>query len=175
MKNNSIRALAIGLLTLFMAACSTTSPTKATPTPEKAVETNTGTSGVVEPVGPSAAELALQKDQEFRANRTIHFDLDKYEIKMDSRELIEAHAKFLAKNPAVNVKLEGHADERGTPEYNIALGAKRANAIADMFRSYGVSNSQIEVVSYGEESPVDPGHSESAWAKNRRVEIKYNL
>ena len=167
------KALVFALTALMLAACTTT----ATKTDDSNTDMSdtSGTTTVIEPTGPTAEETALKKDQEMRAARTIYFDLDKHNIKMEYRELIQAHAKFLAKNPAVNVKLEGHADERGTPEYNIALGEKRAKAIADMFRSYGVSNSQIEVISYGEERPVAMGHNESDWAQNRRVQINYNL
>jgi len=174
MKNLTCKALVLSFFALFLASCTTTTGGQAT-APAETTTADTGTTGVVEPTGPTAEEIALQQDQAFTANRTIYFDLDKYDLKAEYRELIEAHAKFLAKNPAVNVKLEGHADERGTPEYNIALGEKRAKALADMFRSFGVSNSQIEVVSYGEERPVADGHNDEAWAKNRRVEIKYNL
>ncbi len=167
------KALVFALTALMLAACTTTA-TK-TDDSKTDISDTSGTTTVIEPTGPTAEEVALKKDQEMRAARTIYFDLDKHNIKMEYRELIQAHAKFLAKNPAVNVKLEGHADERGTPEYNIALGEKRAKAIADMFRSYGVSNSQIEVISYGEERPVAMGHNESDWAQNRRVQINYNL
>jgi peptidoglycan-associated lipoprotein len=105
--------------------------------------------------------------------REIFFDFDKYAIKSKFQSVLANHATYLADNPNTRIRLEGHADERGTPEYNIALGEKRAKAIAKIFMSYGVAKSQIEVISFGEERPAVMGHNESAWSKNRRVEIKY--
>jgi peptidoglycan-associated lipoprotein len=118
--------------------------------------------------------LAQEAKDAIRQNRTIYFDFDKSNVKDEFRDLIQAHAEYLAKNPSTNVKLEGHADERGTPEYNIALGEERAKALAEIFATFGVSSSQMETISLGEEKPVDMGHNEDAWAKNRRVEIIYN-
>jgi len=118
--------------------------------------------------------LAKEAESAMRANRTIYFDFDKSNVRDEFRDLIQAHAEYLAKNPSTNVKLEGHADERGTPEYNIALGEERAKALAEIFATFGVSSSQMESISLGEEKPVDMGHNEAAWEKNRRVEIIYN-
>ncbi len=118
--------------------------------------------------------LAKEAKEAIRQNRTIYFDFDKSNVKDEFRDLIQAHAEYLAKNPSTNVKLEGHADERGTPEYNIALGEERAKALAEIFATFGVSSSQMETISLGEEKPVDMGHNEAAWEKNRRVEIIYN-
>jgi peptidoglycan-associated lipoprotein len=114
----------------------------------------------------------IKKMQRMKA-REIFFDFDKYAIKSKFQSVLANHATYLADNPNTRIRLEGHADERGTPEYNIALGEKRAKAIAKIFMSYGVSKSQIEVISFGEERPAVMGHNESAWSKNRRVEIKY--
>ncbi len=167
------KTAALVLSLAFLAACTTKTEEKQTTTPpvkeEPAVVVKTA-----EQLAAEAAEAARVAGEKMRQERTIYFDFDKSNIKDEFRMLIEAHAKFLAKNPAINVKLEGHADERGTPEYNIALGEARAKAIADIFKTFGVADSQMEVISYGEERPVDPGHNEAAWAKNRRVEIVYN-
>lgn len=104
---------------------------------------------------------------------TVYFDFDKSNIRPDAYEILKAHAAYLSANPAVKVRLEGHADERGTREYNLALGERRGKAVANYLSANGASSSQLEVVSYGEERPIAEGHNEAAWAKNRRVEIKY--
>ncbi len=104
---------------------------------------------------------------------TIYFDFDKSDIRADSREILDLHAAYLLANPSVSVVLSGHADERGTREYNQALGERRGNSVKSYFQLKGVSASQMEVMSYGEERPAVMGHNRSAWAKNRRVEVKY--
>jgi len=129
----------------------------------------------------SAEELAAQKAKEaamkeqaaLREVRTIYFDFDQSTVKSEARAPLAAHAAFLSANPATKVVLEGHCDERGTKEYNIALGERRAKAVARFLKINGVSDSQIETVSYGEERPAATGHNDAAWAKNRRVYIEY--
>jgi peptidoglycan-associated lipoprotein len=101
----------------------------------------------------------------------VHFDFDSAVIKEDGRKLVAQWAEFLRNNRGARVTLEGHADERGTPEYNVALGERRANALRDLLVQQGVGAGQLSVTSMGEERPVDPGHNERAWRKNRRVEI----
>lgn len=107
------------------------------------------------------------------SKRTVYFDFDKSDIKPEARGIIEAHAKYLSNNRSASVTLEGHADERGTREYNIALGERRANAVRQLMTLMGASGQQIRTVSYGEERPVCTEHDESCWAQNRRVEIIY--
>jgi len=108
------------------------------------------------------------------AKRVIYFDFDQSDIKSEFRAIIQAHAEYLANNSNVSVTLEGHADERGTREYNIALGERRANAVQRMLTLQGVSVSQVRVISYGEERPAALGHDEASLALNRRVEFVYN-
>ena len=103
----------------------------------------------------------------------FYFDFDQTQVKPEAVQALRGHAKYLVANPSATVVLEGHADERGTREYNMALGERRAKAIARVLTVNGVSSSQIEVISYGEEKPVVMGHNESSWAQNRRVELKY--
>ena len=105
--------------------------------------------------------------------RTIYFEYDKSEIQEQYRKIVEAHATYLSGHPNVTVTLEGHADERGSREYNLALGERRAVAVQRQLTLLGVQPSQIRTVSYGEERPIATGHDESAWSKNRRVEIVY--
>lgn len=107
------------------------------------------------------------------SNRVIYFDFDQSDINLEYREIIEAHARYLAGNTSARVRLAGHCDERGTREYNLALGERRANAVSRLMNMLGASDNQLETNSHGEEQPVDPGHNESAWRQNRRVEIEY--
>lgn len=104
----------------------------------------------------------------------IYFDFDRSDIKSEARGVIEAHARYLVDHPNVRITLEGHADERGTREYNLGLGERRAKAVKQVMELLGVSGSQIEIISYGEEKPAVMGHDESAWSKNRRVVIVYH-
>lgn len=106
-------------------------------------------------------------------SRVVYFDFDKYDIRYDAEAILSAHAAYLSANPGARVRVEGHADERGTREYNMALGERRAKAVAAYLASKGASSSQIEVISYGEERPVALGHEESSWAQNRRAELQY--
>ncbi|MEC4749750.1 peptidoglycan-associated lipoprotein Pal [Methylomicrobium sp. Wu6] len=104
---------------------------------------------------------------------TIYFMLDSSQIQPDFEPVIAAHARYLAGHPGQRVALEGHADERGSREYNIALGENRSKSVANLMRAQGVSDSQLEVVSYGEEKPAAFGSDEASWELNRRVELVY--
>lgn len=105
--------------------------------------------------------------------RTIYFEYDSVTINSEGQSALNAHAEYLSLNPNQTMILEGHTDERGTREYNLSLGERRAKAVADFLTASGVQGQQIEVRSYGEENPVALDHSESAWQLNRRVEILY--
>jgi peptidoglycan-associated lipoprotein len=107
------------------------------------------------------------------ADRVVYFDFDSAEIRADSRPVVEAQARYLAGNPSAATVLEGHADERGTREYNIALGERRANTVRQLMTAFGVSPQQIRTLSYGEERPAVDGGDEASYAQNRRVEIVY--
>ena len=154
---------------------STTAP--AGETGEGATTTGVGAGGMTG--GEGMAEPAefqgdpLDDPNSLLAKRVVYFDFDKSDIKGDFRDVIQAHAEYLASHPDVSVTLEGHADERGTREYNIALGERRANAVQKMLTLQGASASQIRVVSYGEERPAALGHDEDAWSLNRRAEFIY--
>jgi peptidoglycan-associated lipoprotein len=105
--------------------------------------------------------------------KTIYFDFDSSQIKPEFTAVIAAHAKYLTGNGSIRVRLEGNTDERGTREYNIGLGERRAQAVRQALMLQGVADAQITTVSYGEERPAVTGHTEEAWSKNRRVEIVY--
>ncbi|MCQ8103332.1 peptidoglycan-associated lipoprotein Pal [Methylomonas sp. SURF-2] len=107
------------------------------------------------------------------SKQVIYFELDSSQVKQEYVPIVAAHAQYLASHPNQHVILSGHADERGSSEYNIALGEQRAKSVERMMRSQGVSGSQLEVVSYGEEKPAVSGSGESAWSMNRRVEVGY--
>lgn len=169
-----VKLVAIAVLALAVSACSTT---------KKDDTSDTGSQNT----GPTAEQLAAQRAAEEARRRaaaeaariqalldstTIYFGYDQDVIDSEYTEMLRLHAdRMVAENRKVT--LEGHADERGTPEYNLALGERRAKAVAQLLRTFGVSDSQIEVVSFGEESPAVMGHDESSWAKNRRVELNY--
>jgi peptidoglycan-associated lipoprotein len=110
---------------------------------------------------PSASDGGPLKD--------IHFEYDSSSISSMDQSVMKDNAKWMIQNPSSKVQVEGHCDERGTVEYNLALGERRAKAAFDMLRSLGVNKNQMTTISYGEEIPLDPGHTEAAWAKNRRA------
>jgi peptidoglycan-associated lipoprotein len=101
--------------------------------------------------------------------KDIHFDFDKYDIRPGDAEILKGNAALLTKYPTVKMQIEGHCDERGTIEYNLALGERRANSTKKYLISLGISPGRISTISYGKERPLDPDHNEEAWAKNRRA------
>jgi len=124
----------------------------------------------------SMEEQAKQKEEAMSPAfieklKTIHFDYDKAEIKPEDRENLANNAETIKAHPTVHVVIEGHCDERGTDEYNLALGERRARTAKKYLVSLGVNESNLSTMSYGVEKPVDPGHNEEAWAKNRRAEF----
>ncbi len=103
--------------------------------------------------------------------KDIHFDFDRYDIRGKDEEILRENAAFLKKNPKMKVQIEGHCDEKGTSEYNLALGERRANAAKRYLVALGINSNRLSTISYGEERPSDPDHNEEAWAKNRRAHI----
>lgn len=133
--------------------------------------TQPGSASAVQPVQADASA----RDQQGPANvsRVVYFDYDSYVIKPEFQSVIESHARYLKANGARHVVIEGHTDERGGREYNLALGQRRSEAVRRAFALLGVSDAQVEAVSFGEEKPAAPGGDESAWSRNRRAEIAY--
>ena len=121
----------------------------------------------------AAARAAGFPNAQLADKHTIYFDYDSSDVRSDSIDVVTLHAHYLTAHPEAHVRLEGNTDERGTREYNIALGERRAQAVKRALALQGVQESQLATVSYGEEHPAVDGHSEEAWAKNRRVEIIY--
>ena len=127
-------------------------------------DSNSAGGSVVKP-GPNATGNLAQ--------RSVYFDYDSFSVKEEYKPVVQAHAKFLVENPTSRAYLEGHTDERGSREYNLALGQKRADAVRRIMSVLGVKDNQIESVSYGEEKPKNSGHDETAYAQNRRADIVY--
>jgi peptidoglycan-associated lipoprotein len=123
--------------------------------------------------GANAEDEAAGPQGGLLATRVVYFEFDSSEVRGTGVEVVAAHARFLAANPATRVRLEGHTDERGSREYNIGLGERRAQAVRRALMLQGALDGQISTVSYGEERPAAAGHDEEAWAENRRVEIVY--
>lgn len=123
------------------------------------------------PVAPGV--VSNPADGPMGAKNVVYFDFDRYDIKPEFRETVLAHAAHLSKNPSAKLVVEGHCDERGTPEYNIGLGDRRANAVRQLLKLQGVSDKQVEVISYGELRPVALGHDENSWWQNRRAMFIY--
>lgn len=119
-----------------------------------------------------AADEKLRMEIQAFQSQHIYFDFDRSELKPESRANLTKKAAWLKENPDFFVQIEGHCDERGTNEYNIALGERRADAAWKFLNAMGVSGNRMKTVSYGEEKPADPGHNESAWSRNRRDEFK---
>ncbi|MFH1278733.1 MAG: peptidoglycan-associated lipoprotein Pal [Candidatus Eisenbacteria bacterium] len=123
-----------------------------------------------EPVPEPKPVVEVDPDQKYDF-QNIHFEFDKFRLQPQAQSMLTEHAKVLMRNPGWSVRIEGHCDERGTVEYNLALGEKRAKSAQDFLVRYGVKADKIGIISYGKERPVDAGHNEEAWAKNRRAEF----
>ena len=172
--NNVFKTAVLALTITGLAACSSTSDTE-----EMApAVTQTGESDAARAARLEQERLQREREEQQRReqaalNTTVfYFDFDVAEFQPADRETLIVHARNLASNPNRRVRLEGHADERGTREYNLALGERRANSIRDFLIVNGASRAQLETVSYGEERPAVNGQTESAYSQNRRVEIQ---
>lgn len=186
-KSKLIQAVAI-TFAVFLAGCAS----QDTEETSGAETTETGTEAEDEGLGDLTLEVEQQEPVEMEEEpmeemeqdvtgefealldqTIIYFDFDKSNVRTEFRTVLNAHAMNLVANPNMSVVLEGHADERGTREYNLALGERRAKSVADYLMLKGVSAGQIDTVSYGEEKPLALGSTEADYAENRRVEIKY--
>ena len=161
---------------LGLTACAHKKPIETPPPPASEVGAGSEASGA----GANGAAAGQNGDDEtagpqagLLAKRVIYFDFDSSEIKGEGTDIVGAHAKYLASNPSARVRLEGHTDDRGSREYNIGLGERRAQSVRRALLLQGATEAQLSTVSYGAERPAVAGHDETAWAKNRRVEIVY--
>jgi len=171
-----LSTLFIAAMLAFLAGCSSTGGSK--DGSGVAVEDRSigGDGGVVSGGASGTSSFdsqALNDPNSPLARRVIYFEYDSAEIGAADQDTLAAHAGFLASNPGQRVTLEGHTDERGSREYNIALGDRRALSVQRILELNGIGSDQVTVVSYGEEKPAADGHSDAAWRLNRRVEIVY--
>jgi peptidoglycan-associated lipoprotein len=178
--NRTFKNVVIALPLLALAACSSNDESDE----QSNIETNANTAvtqqvtedSVQVTAAKRAAAIEEQKRQELaqlRSEHIIYFDFDVSNVSEQFARILDAHATFLNANPNVNVLIEGHADERGTPEYNIALSERRAKSVVTYLENMGVTPAQLSIVSYGEEKPMVKDRSEEAFSKNRRAVIVY--
>ena len=158
----------VALLSVTMVACQSTEEAAT----EAAPVANTATPSAANTGDGLTAEQRAARDRAL-AKTKFYFEFDKSDLSQEDRDALVFHANQLKANPNMNIRLEGHADERGTREYNLALGQKRSEAVRKALNLLGVSDGQIEAVSLGKEKPAMTGSSEEAFAKNRRAEIAY--
>jgi peptidoglycan-associated lipoprotein len=179
MKTELITAARLGMIALAaasLAACaSRPKPEPYTPPPAGTIAPpvtgpQTPYTPPPAPGGVTSAPLpGSQQDFVVNVGDTVYFDTDRHEIRPDALPVLDAQAAWLNRYPGVRIRIEGNCDERGTREYNLALGARRANSVRDHLVSQGVSASRISTISYGKEKPVDGGTGEDAWARNRNA------
>ncbi|CAG69381.1 peptidoglycan-associated lipoprotein precursor [Acinetobacter baylyi ADP1] len=182
-KMNAMKLFVLPVLAtaLVMTGCASrkpAAPVSAANTPSTA--TTVSTEGLSEDAALNAKNLTgasakgvTAANRAFLAKRVVHFDYDSSDLSTEDYQTLQAHAQFLIANANSRVALTGHTDERGTREYNMALGERRAKAVQSYLITNGVNPQQLEAVSYGKEMPINPGHNEAAWKENRRVEINY--
>ena len=183
MKTLQVFALPLLSAALMMTGCASRKPATApiitdptVTTPSTTVDTqglSEDAALAAQSLGGASAKGVTEANKAFLAKRVVHFDYDSSELSNTDVQTLQAHAQFLMANANSRVALTGHTDERGTREYNMALGERRAKAVESFLVSSGVNANQLEAVSYGKEMPVVTGSNEAAWKENRRVEINY--
>ncbi len=186
MRNNNFYKLSIvAVFAIFLTACQSSTDNMVGSSNSAMDESNNASmnagnngstgggnsSGVDDNMGGLSAAQVRERDTAL-ATTVFYFEFDRSDLDTEAREALVHHAGQLMENPSLRYRLEGHADERGTREYNLALGERRAQAIERYLQVQGVSSNQLDVISYGEEQPVAPGSSDAAHARNRRVEIQ---
>jgi len=178
------RLIFSALCAVLLAACQTTSTTKdagapveeRTPSTGAAGTATTGTSTTAisgNPTGTTGAGNPLKDPSSPLSKRIVYFEFDSYVVKDEYKPMIEAHGRYLQANRSARMTIQGSTDERGSREYNIALGQRRADALKKMLLLYGATEIQIETVSFGKEKPRRDGHDEASWTENRRDEIVF--
>lgn len=172
------RLAGVALLTAVLAACSSSVKLEDAPVSDRSGDISVATGDATAGLGQRGI-TAIQTDElkagqgPTNVGRVVYFDFDSDTVRPEFGDLVDGHAKFLNGNQKRRVQLEGHTDERGGREYNLALGHKRAEAVRRALAISGVSDTQMESVSFGKEKPAAQGSSEEAWAKNRRAELSY--
>ncbi len=174
MKNAALYLALAGIL----AACGSQEVKQDVPVTDRTSATQPSGSapgGTTQPVTPPRITAnPLTDPSNPLSKRSVFFEYDSNAVKDEYRGLVQAHSRYLGEKRDAKIRIEGNCDERGSREYNIALGQRRAEAVKKVMTVLGVQDGRIETVSYGEEKPMDAGHDEAAWSKNRRADIKYS-
>lgn len=188
MKTTKNHALPLSLLTLLIAllgACSSVPVAAPAPAPKPMAAvvpaqvaqpaTATAKPAPSSTVATVSLPAYLDPKSDISTGRSVYFDFDMALVKPEFSSLMERHGKYLMSNPKVSITIEGNTDERGSAAYNLALGQKRAEAVRQALKIYGVKEAQMEAISWGSEKAKATGHDESAWAQNRRADLQYPL
>jgi peptidoglycan-associated lipoprotein len=165
------KALAVIFAVLFMVGCTSTDTSEEPSTTDDSAQQQAEQDAREAREAAEKRRMMALQDAVDAAGNVVYFEFDKSTLNSATRRVLDAHIALLKENRDT-VRLEGHADERGTREYNMALGERRAKAVADYMAVNGIARYRMETVSYGEERPAVAGSGEAAWSKNRRVEIK---
>ena len=136
--------------------------------------TTPGSSTTARPAQPAVAGNPLRDPSNILSKRSVFFDYDSNSVKDEYRNVVQAHSRYMGEKNDSKIRIEGNCDERGSREYNLALGQRRAESVKKMMTVLGVTDGRIETVSFGEEKPMAQGNDESAWSQNRRADIKYS-
>jgi peptidoglycan-associated lipoprotein len=167
---------------LIVGGCATTdNPSPAAAAPRAGATSQASSTPAPAPAPGSASEMSMGQGGSSRSAsrtgtpgaRSVYYEFDKSDLSAEDRRLLEQHARYLRSNPNTKVRIEGNADERGSSEYNLALGQRRAEGVARALRAGGVAEDRLEAVSYGKEKPRAQGHDEKSWAENRRSDVVY--
>lgn len=178
--NGTVTGTLLAIACTAIVGCSST-PIEPTAAPKpmaaatSAAPSSTGSANPVTSATTSVSALPAYLDPKnpISSQRSVYFDFDNFSVKDEYKGLVERHGKYLMSMPRLAIRIEGNADERGSAEYNLALGQKRAEAVRRALEIYGVKDSQVEAVSWGSERPKAQGHDETAWAQNRRADLTY--
>ena len=161
-------------LVLMLAACASQQSTESAPSAGQPAATAPAPQAQTAPVAPGTMAInPLHDPNSILAKRSVYYDFDKSMIKPEFRPMIEAHAGYLREHPQATVRVEGNCDERGSREYNLALGQRRADSVRKALGLLGVADSRVETTSWGEEKPRAKGHNEESWWQNRRGDVIY--
>ena len=163
-------AIAAAVMAAFLASCASE------PTVDQSAPASSPQARSPAPQATPAAQQALRPAATAAAEpskRSIYYEFDRYDVKDEYRQLVEAHARYLREHPGAQIAVQGNADERGSREYNLALGQRRSEGVKKMLTLLGATDQQIEATSFGEEKPRAVGHDEASWAENRRSDIVY--
>ena len=162
-------AIAAAVMAAFLASCAsepTVDQSAPASPPQASSPAPQATPAAQQPLRPAATAAEPSK-------RSIYYEFDRYDVKDEYRQLVEAHARYLREHPGAQIAVQGNADERGSREYNLALGQRRSEGVKKMLTLLGATDRQIEATSFGEEKPRAVGHDEASWAENRRSDIVY--